>query len=51
MLSVLGHALRMGRAGFVLAREGAFVDLDTRLMPAFAVAAVPSLVGRLPTTT
>ncbi len=38
----------MGRAGFVLAREGAFVDLDTRLMPAFAVAAlkVVNLIAR-----
>jgi ubiquinone biosynthesis protein len=34
MLSFFGHALRMARAGFVLAREGAFVNIEPRGLPA-----------------
>jgi ubiquinone biosynthesis protein len=40
MLNTLGHALRLARAGFVLAREGAFVDLDQRGLPASATTAI-----------
>jgi ubiquinone biosynthesis protein len=40
MLSFFGHALRMARAGFVLAREGAFVSLDPRALPASAAMGV-----------
>jgi len=40
MLTFLGHALRMGRAGFVLAREGAFKDFDARGLPPVAIAGV-----------
>ncbi len=35
-LTNLGHALRLTRAGFVLAREGAFVDLDPSTLPPLA---------------
>ncbi len=33
MLTFLGHAIRLARAGFVLAREGAFVGIDARALP------------------
>ncbi len=48
MLNILGHAVRMARAGFVLAREGAFVDFDTRGLPAVAKAGIrlANLVAR-----
>ena len=32
-LTFFGHAIRLTRAGFVLAREGAFVDIDARALP------------------
>jgi ubiquinone biosynthesis protein len=35
-LFVLGHLARLVRAGFVLAREGAFVGVDPLLLPALA---------------
>ena len=35
-LTNLGHVFRLTRAGFVLAREGAFVDLDPSTLPPFA---------------
>ncbi len=36
MLSTLAHLLRLGRAGFVLAREGVFAGLDVRGLPPLA---------------
>ena len=36
MLSDLGHIMRLARGGFVLAREGAFVDIDAQLLPPLA---------------
>ena len=35
-VSSLGHGLRLARAGYVFAREGAFVDVDPILLPPFA---------------
>jgi ubiquinone biosynthesis protein len=32
-LFALGHSVRLARAGFVLAREGVFLDVDPRLAP------------------
>ena len=32
-LTFLGHAARLARAGFVMAREGAFVEIDIRGLP------------------
>ena len=36
MLTFIGHTVRMARAGFVLAREGAFLDVDPRPLPPMA---------------
>ena len=36
IVSSLGHGLRLARAGFVFAREGAFVGVDPMLLPPFA---------------
>ncbi len=36
IVSSLGHGLRLARAGFVFAREGAFVGVDPLLLPPFA---------------
>ena len=36
VLAAVGHGLRLARAGFVLAREGAFVDVDPHLVPPLA---------------
>jgi ubiquinone biosynthesis protein len=36
LLTSTGHVLRIGRAAFVLAREGAFVGVDPRALPALA---------------
>ncbi len=33
VLTAVGHGLRLARAGFVFAREGAFVDVDPALVP------------------
>jgi ubiquinone biosynthesis protein len=33
ILAAVGHGLRLARAGFVFAREGAFVDVDPTLVP------------------
>ncbi len=33
ILTAVGHGLRLARAGFVFAREGAFVDVDPTLVP------------------
>ncbi len=36
ILSSLGHGWRLARAGFVFAREGAFIGVDPALLPPFA---------------
>ena len=48
VLTSLGHATRLARAGFVLAREGAFVGIDPRGLPAFArpALAAANLIAR-----
>jgi ubiquinone biosynthesis protein len=33
IVAAVGHGLRLTRAGFVFAREGAFVDVDPRMVP------------------
>ena len=33
IVAAVGHSLRLARAGFVFAREGAFVDVDPTLVP------------------
>jgi ubiquinone biosynthesis protein len=45
ILSSLGHCLRLARAGYVFAREGAFVGVDAVLVPPFARA--PLVVANL----
>jgi ubiquinone biosynthesis protein len=44
----LGHCARLARAGFVLAREGAFVDVDPQILPPLARAplALANLLAR-----
>jgi len=44
----LGHCARLVRAGFVLAREGAFVDVDPQILPPLARAplALANLLAR-----
>ena len=44
-LSDLGHVFRLTRAGFVLAREGAFVDVDPSTLP--SLARLPILLANL----
>src|SRR5208283_5641259 len=44
-VAALGHGLRLARAGFVFAREGAFVDVDPVLLP--PVARVPLALANL----
>ncbi len=44
-LTNLGHVFRLTRAGFVLAREGAFVDLDPSTLP--PLARLPLLLANL----
>ncbi len=44
-LTNLGHVFRLTRAGFVLAREGAFVDLDPSTLP--PLARLPSFLANL----
>jgi ubiquinone biosynthesis protein len=39
-LASFGHILRLARAGFVLAREGAFVGVDARTLPPLARPAI-----------
>jgi len=36
IVAAFGHGLRLARAGFVFAREGAFVDVDPGLLPPIA---------------
>ena len=36
VLASFGHVVRLARAGFVFAREGAFVGIDARALPPFA---------------
>ncbi len=36
IVGAFGHSLRLARAGFVFAREGAFVDVDPTLLPRVA---------------
>jgi len=43
--STAGHFLRLARAGFVLAREGVFVDVEPALLP--AAARLPMAFARL----
>ncbi len=45
VLTAFGHSLRLARAGFVFAREGAFVDVDPALLP--PVARLPIMVANL----
>jgi ubiquinone biosynthesis protein len=45
VISALGHAVRLARAGFVFAREGVLALIDTRQLPATARAAIG--LGRL----
>ncbi len=44
----LGHCIRLARAGFVLAREGVFVDIDPQILPPLARAplALANLLAR-----
>ena len=44
-LANLGHSARLARAAFVLAREGAFVDIDPQVVPPLARA--PLALGNL----
>jgi ubiquinone biosynthesis protein len=48
LLANLGHCARLARAGFVLAREGAFVDVDPQILPPLARAplALANLMAR-----
>lgn len=41
----LGHILRLGRAGFILAREGVFADIDPALLPPQAQTLRPFLLA------
>src|SRR5271170_6702292 len=45
ILASFGHSLRLARAGFVFAREGAFVDVDPHLLP--PVARLPLALANL----
>ncbi len=47
-LAAIGHATRLARAGFVMAREGAFVDVDPLTLPPLARAplALANLLAR-----
>ena len=45
MFATIGHVLRLGRAGFVLAREGVFSGLDPRAVP--VEARLPLALSRL----
>ena len=47
-LAAIGHASRLARAGFVMAREGAFVDVDPQTLPPLARAplALANLLAR-----
>src|SRR5271165_5288553 len=45
MVAAFGHCLRLARAGFVFAREGAFVDVDPILLP--PVARLPLALANL----
>ena len=45
MVAAFGHGLRLARAGFVFAREGAFVDVDPVLVP--PVARLPLALANL----
>ena len=45
ILGALGHSLRLARAGFVFAREGAFAGVDPGLLP--PVARLPLALANL----
>ncbi|MBV8438995.1 MAG: hypothetical protein JO312_00280, partial [Hyphomicrobiales bacterium] len=45
ILAAFGHSLRLARAGFVFAREGAFVGVDPMLLP--PVARLPLALANL----
>src|SRR5271157_1725751 len=45
IVAAFGHGLRLARAGFVFAREGAFVDVDPVLLP--PVARLPLALANL----
>ena len=45
VFGALGHSLRLARAGFVFAREGAFVGVDPMLLP--PVARLPLALSNL----
>ncbi len=45
MLFPFGHILRLARAGFVLARDGVFSDIDITIMP--AAARLPLFLAKL----
>ncbi len=45
MLSGLGHVMRLARAGFVLAREGVFSEIEPRMVP--VEARLPLMLARL----
>jgi ubiquinone biosynthesis protein len=45
IVTAFGHSLRLARAGFVFAREGAFVDVDPVLLP--PVARLPLALANL----
>ncbi len=48
MFATLGHVIRLGRAGFVLAREGVFSDVDAHAVPVEGrlALALAKLLGR-----
>lgn len=44
LLASIGHIARLGRAGFILVREGVFADIDPALLPPQALALRPVLL-------
>ena len=51
VFSSIGHVARLARAGYVLAREGVFRDIDLALVPVGAqpALAMANLLARRPT--
>ena len=45
MFFAIGHSIRLARAGFLLAREGVFAEVDPTALP--PPARVPILLARL----
>ena len=43
LIASIGHTARLARAGFILAREGVFADVDEALLPPQALALAPVL--------